>query len=230
MLNSHSSRRARKPRGTSIQTRYLASFPMDLTSDLRRVVGSYFVSCSRCFRRSRLGGTTGGAPTGGSRERPVSHSGAGKRRHLSSGAGSRSRLTTTRSRRTRPTRASRSSQRPSSAARRTSRRSSAPWSFMGPVGWLIRTQSPAFGWLAIVAGIGSLLSAARTGITGRSVGDLPGPLDFVIVGLLGLALPWLAWLGIRLYRGWTGPCAALWWTANRWRGAGCRTLLAHRAR
>ena len=70
------------------------------------------------------------------------------------------------------------------------------------VGWLLRAQSPAFGWLAIVAGIGSLLSAARTGMTGRSVGDLPGPLDFVVVGLLGLALPWLAWLGFRLYRGW----------------------------
>jgi hypothetical protein len=70
------------------------------------------------------------------------------------------------------------------------------------IGWLLRAQSPAFGWLAIVAGIGSLLSAGRTGITGRSVGDLPGPLDFVVVGLLGLALPWLAWLGIRLYRGW----------------------------
>lgn len=69
------------------------------------------------------------------------------------------------------------------------------------VGWLLRPDSRAFGTLGIVAGIGSLLSAARTGITGRSVGDLPGPLDFVIVGLLGLALPWLAWLGIRIYRG-----------------------------
>ena len=70
------------------------------------------------------------------------------------------------------------------------------------IGWLLRAESLAFGWLAIVAGAGSLLSAARSGMTGRSVGELPGPLDFVIVGLLGLALPWLAWLGIRLYRGW----------------------------
>jgi hypothetical protein len=69
------------------------------------------------------------------------------------------------------------------------------------VGWLLRADGAGFAALAVVAGIGSLLSAARTGITGRSVGDLPGPLDFVIVGLLGLALPWLAWLGIRLYRG-----------------------------
>lgn len=41
------------------------------------------------------------------------------------------------------------------------------------VGWLVRAESAGFGTLAIVAGIGSLLSAARTGITGRSVGDLP---------------------------------------------------------
>jgi hypothetical protein len=74
------------------------------------------------------------------------------------------------------------------------------------VGWLLRAESAGFGTLAIVAGIGSLLSSARTGITGRSVGDLPGLPDLIVVGLLGLALPWLAWLGIRLYRGWVpGP-------------------------
>jgi hypothetical protein len=74
------------------------------------------------------------------------------------------------------------------------------------VGWLLRAESPGFGTLAIVAGIGSLLSAVRTGITGRSVGDLPGLPDFIVVGLLGLALPWLAWLGLRLSRGWAaGP-------------------------
>ena len=52
-----------------------------------------------------------------------------------------------------------------------------------------------------VAGVGALLSAARSGFTGLSVGDLPGPLDVVIVGLLGLYVPWLAWLGFLLYRG-----------------------------
>jgi hypothetical protein len=67
------------------------------------------------------------------------------------------------------------------------------------MGWLHRWEHPAFGALGLIAGIGSLFSAARTGITGRSVGDLPGPLDWVVVGLLGLALPWLAWLGLRLY-------------------------------
>lgn len=71
------------------------------------------------------------------------------------------------------------------------------------VGWLLRAERTAYGNLGIVAGIGSLLSAARTGLTGRSVGDLPGPVDFLVVGLLGLALPWLAWTGVRLYRGQT---------------------------
>ena len=54
------------------------------------------------------------------------------------------------------------------------------------VGWLTTAEDRVFGMFGVVAGIGSLLSAARTAITGRSVGDLPGPLDFVIVGLLGL--------------------------------------------
>ena len=68
------------------------------------------------------------------------------------------------------------------------------------VGWLTTAEDRVFGMFGVVAGIGSLLSAARTASTGRSVGDLPGPLDFVIVGLLGLYVPWLVWLGVRLYR------------------------------
>jgi hypothetical protein len=68
------------------------------------------------------------------------------------------------------------------------------------VGVLLRAEHAVFGTLAVVAGVGALLSAARSGLTGRSVGDLPGPLDFVVVGLLGLYVPWLAWLGIILYR------------------------------
>jgi hypothetical protein len=68
------------------------------------------------------------------------------------------------------------------------------------VGWLVRAERFAFGMLGVVAGVGALLSAARSGITGRSVGDLPGPPDLVVVGLLGLYVPWLVWLGVLLYR------------------------------
>ena len=69
------------------------------------------------------------------------------------------------------------------------------------IGWLIRSERAAFGTLAVAAGVGALLSAARSGLTGLSVGDLPGPLDVVIVGLQGLYVPWLVWLGVLLYRG-----------------------------
>jgi hypothetical protein len=68
------------------------------------------------------------------------------------------------------------------------------------VGWLVRAERFAFGMLGVVAGVGAVLSAARSGITGRSVGDLPGPLDVLVVGLLGLYVPWLVWLGVLLYR------------------------------
>jgi hypothetical protein len=68
------------------------------------------------------------------------------------------------------------------------------------IGWLIRVDRNWFGMLAVVAGVGALLSAARSGITGHSVGDLPGPLDVAVVGLLGLYVPWLVGLGILLYR------------------------------
>ena len=46
----------------------------------------------------------------------------------------------------------------------------------------------------------ALLSAARSGITGQSVADLAGPLDLLVVGLLGLYVPWLLWLGVLVYR------------------------------
>jgi hypothetical protein len=73
------------------------------------------------------------------------------------------------------------------------------------VGWLLRAERAAFGTLAVVAGVGALLSAARSGFTGLSVGDLPGPIDVVVVGLLGLYVPWVAWLGVLLYRGQLHP-------------------------
>jgi len=68
------------------------------------------------------------------------------------------------------------------------------------IGWLLRPERAAFGNVAVIAGIGALLTALRSGVTGRSVGDLPGVIDFAVVALLGLYVPWLAWLGLRLYR------------------------------
>jgi hypothetical protein len=65
---------------------------------------------------------------------------------------------------------------------------------------LVRPERTGLGTLGVAAGIGALLSAARSGLTGRSVADLPGPIDVVVVGLLGLYVPWLAWLGFQLLR------------------------------
>ena len=66
------------------------------------------------------------------------------------------------------------------------------------VGWLLRRHHSGLGTLAIVAAVGAFLSAARSGLTGQSVGDLPGPIDLLIVGWYGLYVPWMAWLGIHL--------------------------------
>jgi hypothetical protein len=68
------------------------------------------------------------------------------------------------------------------------------------IGVVFRPERAAFGTLTIAAGVGALLSAARSGITGQSVADLAGPLDVLVVGLLGLYVPWLLWLGVLLYR------------------------------
>ena len=68
------------------------------------------------------------------------------------------------------------------------------------IGVVFRPERSAFGTLTIAAGVGALLSAARSGITGQSVADLAGPLDALVVGLLGLYVPWLLWLGVLLYR------------------------------
>jgi len=69
------------------------------------------------------------------------------------------------------------------------------------VGWLVRAEGRAFGWLAVVAGVGAMTYGARTGLSGRPPVDLTAPLDLVIVGVLGLFLAWLVWLAIRLWRG-----------------------------
>ena len=65
---------------------------------------------------------------------------------------------------------------------------------------LLRRQLVGLGTLGMVAGVGALLTAVRSGLTGQSVADLPGPVDLLVVGLLGLYVPWFAWLGVELFR------------------------------
>ena len=69
------------------------------------------------------------------------------------------------------------------------------------VGWLVRAEGRAFAWLAVVAGVGALAYAARTGLTGHTPGDFSNPLDIVLFGGLGLFVAWLVWVAVRLWRG-----------------------------
>jgi hypothetical protein len=69
------------------------------------------------------------------------------------------------------------------------------------IGWLVRVERRAFGWLAVVAGIGALAYGARTGLSGHPPGDLTAPLDILIFAAFGLFFAWLVWLAVRLWRG-----------------------------
>ena len=69
------------------------------------------------------------------------------------------------------------------------------------VGWLMRAEGRAFGWLAVIAGVGSLSYAARTGLSGHPPGDLTAPLDILIFSAVGLLFAWLVWVAVRLWQG-----------------------------
>jgi hypothetical protein len=69
------------------------------------------------------------------------------------------------------------------------------------VGWLMRAERRAYGWLAVVAGGGALAYGARTGLSGHPPGDLTAPLDILIFAVFGLFFAWLAWVAVRLWRG-----------------------------
>jgi hypothetical protein len=69
------------------------------------------------------------------------------------------------------------------------------------VGWLMRAEGRAFGWLAVVAGVGALSYGARTALSGRPPVDFTAPLDLLILGALGLFFAWLVWLAVRLWEG-----------------------------
>lgn len=69
------------------------------------------------------------------------------------------------------------------------------------VGWLMRAEGRAFGWLAVIAGIGALSYGARTGLSGHPPGDLAAPLDILILSAVGLLFAWLVWVAVRLWQG-----------------------------
>ena len=72
--------------------------------------------------------------------------------------------------------------------------------FLG-IGWLLRSEWRRFAALSIVVGVGMLVASARTGLTGRTLVEVNGPIDVVIAAPLGLFFVWIFWLAARLWRG-----------------------------
>lgn len=68
------------------------------------------------------------------------------------------------------------------------------------VGWLVRREWPRFAIVSVIAGAGALASSARSGLTGRTLVDVEGPLDLVILTAAGLVIVWQLWLAARLWR------------------------------
>jgi len=72
--------------------------------------------------------------------------------------------------------------------------------FIG-IGWLLRSDWRRFAMLSIVVGVAFLAASARTGLTGRTLVEINGPIDLVIAAPLGLFFVWMLWLAARLWRG-----------------------------
>jgi len=71
--------------------------------------------------------------------------------------------------------------------------------FIG-IGWLIRRDWRRFGVLSMVVGVAFLATSVRTGLTGRTLVEIDGPIDLVITAPLGLFFVWTLWLAVRLWR------------------------------
>lgn len=69
------------------------------------------------------------------------------------------------------------------------------------VGWLLRSDWPRFAAVSMVAGAGTLASSLRTGLTGRTLVEISGPLDLMILAGLAFFFVWQLWLVVRLWRG-----------------------------
>jgi hypothetical protein len=68
------------------------------------------------------------------------------------------------------------------------------------IGWLLRREWPAFAALSAVVGLAAFASAVRTGLTGRTLIEVDGPLALVIAASLGLFIVWQLLLVARLWR------------------------------
>ncbi len=72
--------------------------------------------------------------------------------------------------------------------------------FLG-IGWLLRSEWRRFAALSIVVGVAMLVASGRTGLTGRTLLEVNGPIDLATAAPLGLFFVWIFWLAVRLWRG-----------------------------
>lgn len=71
--------------------------------------------------------------------------------------------------------------------------------FIG-IGWLIHRDWRRFAVLSMVVGVAFLATSVRTGLTGRTLVEINGPIDLVITAPLSLFFVWELWLAVRLWR------------------------------
>jgi hypothetical protein len=69
------------------------------------------------------------------------------------------------------------------------------------IGWLLRRDWRRFAVLSIIVGISVLVASLRTGLSGRTLVEIDGPVDVLIAAPLGLIFVWELWLAARLWRG-----------------------------
>lgn len=72
--------------------------------------------------------------------------------------------------------------------------------FIG-IGWLLRIQWLRFAVLSMIVGVVFLATSLRTGLTGRTLVEISGPIDLAITALLASFFVWQLWLAVRLWRG-----------------------------
>lgn len=73
--------------------------------------------------------------------------------------------------------------------------------WMFGVSWLAREGARVFRYLGWIGGLGLLAYALRCALTGQTPFALDGPVDFVILAMVGAMWPWMAMLTYRLWRG-----------------------------
>jgi hypothetical protein len=73
--------------------------------------------------------------------------------------------------------------------------------WFGGVARQLLPDSRAFGYVAVLAGIGCVGYAIRTGLTGHPPLPVAGPIDIAILACVAFLPIWMLWLAVMLWRG-----------------------------